>query len=135
MKLIDQVCTLEQAKKLSELGVYLRTIWYWNLNHNNGEYYLSLRPNEDGEFYPAPTSSELGILLPKFIIFEEYRYWLSLDNITTEFGVSYKIDNHLLNSEFLGDKNFYESSEAQARAEAFIWLIDNKFIFVENLTL
>jgi len=143
MKNEDKVATLEQCKKLVELGVILRTEKYWvsydnliNTHLVDTNYTVPIISLNFIKVIPAPDVVELGMLLPKFIIFEEYRYWLSLDNnITTEFGVSYKIDNHLLNSEFLGDKNFYESLEAQARAEALIWLLENDFLIPGELKL
>lgn len=98
MKLEDQVCTLEQAKKLKELGVMQESLFYWyKMPHTKGgdEYWetdeiaynpwfvnASFPEDEsegdtyfvDGtEQYSAFTVAELGNLLPYRLRDEEKR--------------------------------------------------------------
>lgn len=84
MELKDQVCTLEQAKRLKELGVSAHSIWWWKQDrtptNSNMTYYgvaqeympwdifLGQRSKISGSDvcfeYPAYTASELGEMLP-----------------------------------------------------------------------
>jgi hypothetical protein len=77
MKLKDQVCTLEQAKKLKELGVDQRSLWYWEVLKLTGvegvaKERITVRfnighPISSGvveQQYSAFTVAELGIMLP-----------------------------------------------------------------------
>ncbi len=72
MTLQDQVISLESAKRLKELGVAQKSIFYWEL-------FLKTKPTlvfvprgmiieaGDNEYVSAFTCSELGELLPKTI--------------------------------------------------------------------
>lgn len=89
MKIENQVCTLEQAKRLSELGVTADALFYWYELHLNGEVKWQVVPYENWEYgkfeenqmllsalagvsankiYPAYTVAELGELLPELLI-------------------------------------------------------------------
>lgn len=79
MKLEDQVCTLEQAKKLKELGIKSDSLWKWiypakpeMISTTYGIYYHEqamdiIEDNEGNEFdhaeVPAYTVAELGVAL------------------------------------------------------------------------
>jgi len=69
VKLEDQVCLLELAKKLKELGVKQDSVFYWvitmttnyHLSYTGGD--KSLLPLERNDFYSAFTVAELGEIL------------------------------------------------------------------------
>jgi len=108
MKLEDQVCSFEQARKLTELGVTLDTTFHWE------------------SFYPALTVAELGVLLQPYTVVRNVDkgkiYWRLLD------------DYHLPRWESKAPL-FYKDTEAEGRAEALIWLIENGYVKVESLKL
>jgi len=123
MKQEDKVCTLEQAKKLVELDIVLKTEYHWTENTHK-EWYLNKVYNgchkEFPAFYPAPDVAELGVLL------KGYKVWIN--------SVGYwqlTKGNHLKELKTFN----YKFTEAQARCEALIWLIENDYIKPENLKL
>jgi hypothetical protein len=59
MKLSEQVCALEQAKKLYALGVERRSLFYHFHGRIEHEAFGS-------EYYSAFTVAELGVMLPPF---------------------------------------------------------------------
>ena len=70
MELKDQVCSLEQAKKLKKLGVPQKSLWYWKLSGTKfilvDKFYLfDKNLHGDSRVYSAFTTAELGEMLPK----------------------------------------------------------------------
>ena len=122
-----QVCSLEQAKKLDKMGVVLETTWMW-WDENNMEPYVQIRVplmSKYAKFYPAPNVAEFGILLdPYYVAFREYSF--SIMKPPT-----------LNNQDDWEIKVFKRNgiTEAHARADAFIWLIDDRTIKTEDLKL
>jgi len=75
MDLSKQVCTLEQAKKLKELGVDQQSYiawcpdgdeWFLSRSSPNGDDGYSIEPNE----LSAYTVAELGIMVPNMAMLE-----------------------------------------------------------------
>ena len=72
MKLENQVCTFEQAKKLKELGIEQKTLFQWK--HNDTQTVVIETPMAmwiekyvppiGNKYYAAFTLSELSIMLP-----------------------------------------------------------------------
>ena len=127
MKIEEQVCSLEQAKKLEGLGVKIDTYFVW-ATFGTVSY---VRPREIRNILPiykeylAPNVAELGVLLNLNTGF----YMLTLgDKSTAEFKAKCT-DYDYMHQEINGE------SEAQARTEALIWLIENKYTKVEDLKL
>ena len=122
-----QVCSLDQAKKLDKMGVVLETTWMW-WDENNMEPYVQIRVplmSKYAKFYPAPNVAEFGILLdPYYVAFREYSF--SIMKPPT-----------LNNQDDWEIKVFKRNgiTEAHARADAFIWLIDDRTIKTEDLKL
>lgn len=118
---INQVCTLEQAKKLAELGVKVKTYYKWVGFEDQYELYpgtYSIERSQE-EFY-APTVTELGEMLGKYIVM---RYASDLlFRLYNEKGL-------LINC-IRGTQN---NNEAQARAEALIWLLDQKLLTAQQI--
>jgi hypothetical protein len=130
MKIEDQVCSFEQAKKLHLLGLKVETIhrhgeWKDNIYHN---LFSTRKPkpfskNNGFTYYPAPTVAELGVLLGKYKLKENFygKHW-----------VLYQTEPFYFD---LLDICPIDTPEAQARAEALIWLIENGYIDPKTLTL
>lgn len=66
MKLEDQVCSLELAKRLKELGVKLESLFYWHYWDNRNTWTLEPagRYKDEEPFFFAFTVAELGAMLP-----------------------------------------------------------------------
>ncbi len=117
MKLEDQVCSLELAKKLKELGVGQVSSYKW-YHMMNGEWYLQ-KPEFQGAIsghhgdYSAFTVAELGEMFPKGIKSEKL-----------ESGV-FLVTHHELDTHHEYKKG---KTEANARAKMLIYLIENNLI-------
>lgn len=128
MELQKQVCSLELAKKLKELGVKQESLFYWVKENRlvyktqtgfyleNGAGFSNDLFNEL-EIYNATfsafTVAELGEMLPSA---------MTLTRKTVENSWRYPSLN--------GD-SLYEKTEADARAKMLIYLIKNNFITIK----
>ena len=125
MKLQDQVCTLEQAKKLKQLGLSSQSIAQWrdfdDLKDSRVKPEVKteiLRPSDSSvmQVYPAYTVAELGEPLHAF-----GDYWSIMQNLKSKqyiFRLSFGL-------------NVYQGSrktEAEARAAVLIYLLENNLI-------
>ena len=122
MKIKDQICSFEQAKKLLELGVKLNTLWsYWTPDGYENEKIVVYQADlYEHPYYPAPTVAEFGVLLGDFQV--GFHWWdIKL------YYVQLFLDGILMECR--------KETEAQARAEALIWLIENRYIKPEDLKL
>jgi hypothetical protein len=125
MKISEQVCSLEQAKKLKELGVNIETLHCFTGSDCGN--ISSLRDAKAWmvayawNYYAAPNVAELGVLLPSDIFVDGYCVF--------EMEQLGKHEPHWL---WRGEKY---NTEAQARAEALISLIEEKFVKPEDLKL
>lgn len=140
MKLEEQVCSLELAKKLKELGVRQESLWFWCLRdydafaerHKPKNFTWDLNDGICGgekEFCSAFTVAELGEMLPSGV--SNKVTVLSLEMWT--FGdpkqhcVQYRriTDDY---KEFIPFDCFSDENEANARAKMLVYLIENKII-------
>ena len=138
MKIQDQVCSLEQAKKLSELGVNSQSLWYYI---RADEYEFALVPDgwvvDDAvpdlrywesvatchEQYSAFTVAELGVMLPHDL--EEFQ-------LSTWYAPKRKLyrSQYRLNRGSISDEDFPEdfaqgTTEAECRASMLIHLLES----------
>lgn len=148
MKLEQQVCSLEPAKKLKELGVKQESLFYWY--QEKGDYEPKIKqPNsvydwghqldyadatldkEVSELCSAFTVAELGEMLPASITIGGEVMMLCVYSIKTEsfpnnWLVVYETD-YPYRDENKHSKAFM-NTEADARAKMLIWLIENKYL-------
>jgi hypothetical protein len=126
----EQLCSLEQAKKLVKLGLRTPTIFYYTVDITSkrrriryGHDLQAVNTSDFNEvcykFYPAYTVAELGVLLPSDIFVDGYCVF--------EMEQLGKHEPHWL---WRGEEY---NTEAQARAEALIWLIENDYLKAEDL--
>lgn len=136
MKIEDQVCTEEQARDLQKLGVRLETVYSWSkqVSYFDGKefvnYLLRLTKEKnccDLEFIPAPTVAELGVLLGGWLYHIRVDIGLCDNDETTGFCK--------FCFAFEGEYFQYFKTEAQTRAEALIWLLENEYIKPGDLKL
>lgn len=128
MKSEDKVCTLDQAKRLVELGVVLETEKTWNTyNIPNILVTTSFNPHTIKDnpdlFFPAPDVAELGELLKN-----------ANDNLTFYEGNLSQQWKILLYKWRTYERCFYGNTEAQARCAALIWLLENGYIKPNELS-
>lgn len=131
MKLSDKVCSVESAKKLKELGVNQKSLFYWNF-----VVWSSIKPGEntairqsgfnlvnthwegDGEWYAAFDVAELGEMLPM------NRRGLRINDLREDNEVPKETPYFWEVNGFFG----YEKTEAEARAQMLVYLLENKLI-------
>lgn len=81
MKIEDQVCSLELAKRLKELGVKQEGLFKWASNDNKVTFHIWPNPQLYAGDFIAFTVAELGEMLPSYlneeflIIEKEKDYW------------------------------------------------------------
>ena len=126
-----QVCSLDSAKRLKELGCPQESLFYWSwciTDDSSGEPELVDNPqihfesnSDDYEYASAYTVAELGEMLPQIVKMEGKKYVLVCRRVFNEYWqCSYR------NGEF--GKHYNENTEAEARAKMLIHLIENKLI-------
>ncbi|SRR6266478_8881426 len=152
MNLEQLVTSLELSKKLKELGVKQKSLFYWFQFRNESSpkeqwknvYSMLCRSAEkkkykereylkDLEFFSAFTAAELSILMPLSYIKNDVHYF-----IQTTAGISHgklvtTCESHFYLNEndciaIVGDDFDGEGNEANARALMLIFLIENKLI-------
>lgn len=140
MELNHQVCSLEWAKKLKDLGVKQESLFYYQNNpYNDGQDCIDLMvkewkgensqnvimnsecENDDHPKYSAFTVADLGEILKMFVIFNNKH--LDIDSYIT-----YDFYNLVLKqTKSIDFESHYikEKTEANARAKILIHLIEN----------
>ena len=116
MKLKEQVCSLELAKKLKELGVKQESLWWWSSNRAPAiDYYIG----SSGMFayYSAFTVAELGALLKN-------------NNCSSYFvgGDTWEAVYFYAANPESEPQHIYAPTEADTRAKMLIYLIENKLL-------
>lgn len=127
MRLEDQCCSLDQSKRLSELGIKAKSLFYWreylDENVNKWQAALLLDDKTDDESikysladssYPAFTVAELGVMLPT----DYYSY--AGDSCKDWYCLRHGDESNYSKYEFAESPN-----EAQARASMLIYLLEN----------
>lgn len=132
MKLEQQVCSLELAKKLKELGVKQESLFWWKPKIEGGH---ELRYRESGmsvfyEDYSAFTVAELGEMLPDEISSTKIDYkkgkgafWEVKNTINSDLFNKF-------NGETVGKHQeiVLMNTEADARGKMVCYLLENKLI-------
>jgi hypothetical protein len=123
MKLEQQVCSLELAKKLKELGVYQGdAINWWIVDIKTGEVTLNRTVFPTGsQSYSAFTVAELGEMLPEKVNKNGIDYFPESDPTGKIKTIKYARQEDVLHD--LG-----EFTEADARAKMLLYLLENGLI-------
>lgn len=154
MQMTQQVCSLELAKKLKELGVKQESLFYHFIGAVTGNHDLRMGWDSKGDInftnsqtYSAFTVAELGELLPRYIADADQplsgvkgkQYPLIIECLADDYSSDNKINGwrirygdtkvkfeseYKLNSAGI----YYIGNEADARAKMLIHLIENKLI-------
>ena len=157
MKLENQVCTLEQAKQLSELGISQNSEYHfvdevhlvnkgwvhsWGYEETWEDRIVEIVENDSREkerIFSAFTVAELGMLLPCFFpsFVQEGHFHCHCQNERVDtfplISGNTEFDNtpaHILNKELVPFQT--GKTEAQARANMLIYLIENNLVTADE---
>lgn len=86
MKLSEQVCKLEQAKKLWELDIENDDAIFWHyliIENEDYAWKCGLRDGNSLESYPAYTVAELGMMIGKGTYFSQAHWQWLLDCVNS----------------------------------------------------
>ena len=132
MRLEDQVCSLELARELKELGVKQNSLWYWlknpckeHIKKGGDKYFVSYKAvhGENHIIASAFTVAELGELLPDKI--QDIRFhgvlYIKKENYYWIVGYRKNLDQKIYWEQV-------EDTEANARAKMLIYLIKEGLI-------
>lgn len=125
MKLEHQVCSLELAKQLKELGVKQESIFYFS---NLDTPYLRIdlwweEPEKSGDFrISAFTSAELGAMLPDTLAGKQLYHW----HTGAMWFIGYLCENGMYQPAKV------RTTEADARAQMLVHLLENKLMELPN---
>jgi len=141
MKLEDQVCSLELAKRLKKLGVKQESYFRWLCYNHSDTILLGTRKDmENGYgdyFISAPTVAELGEALLKFAYMWQINWTVIgivlLPEETEQIGHRelYELRERMKRDLYYYDGYHYLSlptTEANARAKCLIYLLENKLV-------
>ena len=125
MNLEDQCISLEYAKRLKELGVRQKSLYY--ITSKNNDVVIVYSPNEslNEKWYSAFTVAELGVMLPHSIRNSELYYKKEVIE-----GKVFEISYHHYNRKgtLIRDMDIVvNAKEADARAIMLIHLIENNY--------
>lgn len=133
MKIENQVCTLEQATRLKELGIVQESLFHHGLWYNGDSHDNVIRVGRAAENkrfqYAAFTVAELGAMLPLEVrtgrgIMNGEDYCL----VSVESPLCYKMDK----CQPMFSWNYFKT-EAIGRAALLIYLLENKLITPEEV--
>jgi len=125
MNLEDQVCSLELAKRLHELGVKQESLFFWwEWQEHTILRYSAYAPEISGEMpYSAFTVAELGDMLPS-IVLSETKHGSDKHQLEFNHRAGYWQSIYYASIQ-ISDKN-----ESNSRAKILIHLIENKLMEV-----
>ncbi|SFW16345.1 hypothetical protein [Chitinophaga sancti] len=123
MKLQDKCCTLEQGKRLVELGVPTQGVTFWHMPAKSGTHGECIRFGWHGDaIAPAFDVAELGELLPV----------RPDSNLSYDWYHRHNWRGHSVGYSEAGGKRHIETvwykTEAEARAQLLIHLLENNLI-------
>jgi len=147
MKIENQVCTLEQAKKLNKLGVkqgcslFFFDTWMadknklqFNSSHSDGDY------KDAQSCFSAFSVAELGVMLPMNLFSEDKKY--STEVYKYDVSDEQELENIVWSASYSEPFQLYAKSlilcepnltQAQAMAELLIKVIELKYDNVESI--
>ncbi len=133
MKLEDQVCSLELAKMLKELGLKVKSVFCYFHSKRHERIYLEFHSHidnyeKDEDFVEfvcyAYTVAELGEMLPGLIKIDKTFFYLSQDCDKHP----YYEDMMPKTKEIYSDLHHDHDNEANARAKMIIYLLEEGLI-------
>lgn len=123
LPLEKQVCSLDLAKRLKELGVKQESLFWWNNQHDGWEINENRKNFESASAF---TVAELGELAIK----ESNVVWCLFHNVKNGIWLIYETG---IMGYCTGKKlEFTADTEANVRAKILIYLLENKLLEVSH---
>lgn len=127
MNISQQVSTLEQSKKLYDLGITGPTVFYHVFDSGMKWCIMPdgfFNKEEEGiEFYPAFTVAELGMMLPENIHANGHTYFFSSQSVDKRFEALYSAIDVIIPCLYLTGSY---STEAEARSAMLLFVVEDK---------
>lgn len=121
MNIEDQVCSLELAKRLKELGVEQKSYFAYEERENGYlEIFHSKATSCANKYYSAFTVAELGEILPSTIKKNTNLFYITMDCDKCPYYEDMPKTKEIYSE--MGEEN---DTEADARAKMLIYLIEN----------
>lgn len=119
MKLEQQVCSLDLARRLKELGVKQESLFNWCKHSGRfGKWHIRLSKGSVAkEYFSAYSVAELGEMLPAW-----YRTGKNID------GEEKWTGGFWCGGLAMGTKTHFADTEADARAKMLCYLLENNLI-------
>jgi len=133
MKLEDQLCTLEQAKRLRELGI--TSEGYFLLNDKGEAFESWMLEGTEDRFYSTFTVAELGVMLPGIINKCKLTQWpiSGATEETISYGMQYRFrGNDPVNYGVFPSSTIFGDTEAIVRANLLIAILEEKVLTAEE---
>jgi hypothetical protein len=125
------VVNLELSKKLHELGVKNKSVFYWGIGDYKSPDLVEIAPYQNEELwtydkmYPSYLASELMEILPSFILSRFAAHELNIKKLGDKFCFHY-----LYSGVQLGD-SCSDYNIANSAAKMLVYLIENKLIEIK----
>lgn len=136
MLIEKQCCTLEQAKRLEELGIVQGvSLFFWDellkkivYNSHNKEGYKNAIT-----CFSMFTVSELGVMLPNSIWQNQCNHSLITEKFSKKWHINYVAESETTSWGLNGlDDGYMLPTEAECRAAMLIYLLENKLVTAED---
>lgn len=135
MEFEKQVCSLELAKKLKDLGVKQESLfWYWEdadgiSKGSRLEDHEPHNPKRGWNTYSAFTVAELGEMLPRTV--GSYILICAFNPDSSECAISYFMASNSTHHPEI--KSQYGDTEADTRAKMLIYLLENNLVTPKDI--
>ncbi len=124
-RILTPLIALDLSKKLKELGVKQKSLFYWNTDLEGTHIDFRTKVVNGGYCYSAFTVAELGEILPSTCRAKRLETTKVFDTWVIRYVERYEEEKGLVENIEL---EFSEKSEADARAKILIYLLENKLI-------
>lgn len=132
MNLQKQVVSLEHAKRLKQLGIVQKSLFYLQKEYSSDTPTIytyddiegwGINPSSQKHLYSAYTVAELGAMMPP-----DHGTFKDFD-----FGFTIQCLNKNEEGKFEMNHYHYNGTEAEARADMLIYLLESKIITAEDI--
>lgn len=138
MKLESQVVSLELAKKLKDLGVGQKSLFYWQKYEHGWTIQPAWLPrySKNSGTSSALTVAELGELLPKSYVSGQTNWDEEEKQFSCHWYMVYRDGrpnlNGLCEMDHRPANTVFSNTEANARAKMLIYLLENDLMKIPN---
>ena len=125
MKLEQQVCSLELAKRLQELGIKQDSLFWWLDGERPELRYLYNFTGQEKKKYSAYNVAELGEILPDNYFTRKH---FGSGTKRWHWQVYHGYEETSVNGELIASDMYTSDTEADARAKMLVYLLENNLL-------